>query len=237
MPLTVRALLCLVTAALIAVACGPSDDTAAPDRAIPATATFTAQPAATTAPPASAPTATADPTTPAATSTTSPTSIPVQPTPAPTSGLPSATATVIPAATSTSEPTVNQRQSGLGCYGSGLTSWEFSVDKDSAAGFPTLVEAATDWWQNAPEALWWHQNDGTSSISAEDLTQSPPTSPPKGWGSAASGIDPDDQPQRPPTAIYYRDGRENAQIVIYGKQLTDGNWVIYRGESCSYMED
>lgn len=202
--LPVSALPSIVAVALVAVACGTSNDTAIPDPTItPVTAAssqVTAEPSpAAPVPPIATPTET--------TST---------PTPTP-------------------EPTLYVHSSGLACYGKYSVGWEDMIDPDQAVGFPTLEEAATDWWQNASEARLWHQRDGSSSISAQDLTQSPPTSPPKGRGSAGSGINPEDQPTPPPTAIYYRDHKGNAQIVIYGYQLDNGYWIILRGESCTYI--
>ena len=227
MSLTVRGHLCLIATALIAIACGTGDESTTQDltpEPVAVTAIATQTPAPTVSGVASA--QSTDPT--VAPETAIPTEAvkPITPpSPKPPGNNPH------------SEPTVNPQPSGLACYGLYISGWEDMIDPDAAMGFPTLEEAATDWWQNSSQARWWHQRDGSSSISAEDLTQSPPTSRPKARGSAASGINDDDQPQPPPTAIYYRDDRGNAQIVIYGMQLADENWVIYRGEFCSYMEN
>lgn len=132
------------------------------------------------------------------------------------------------------EPTVYEYPTGLVCYEVGLRSWEDPPSRVEAAGFPTLEEAATNWWHNSPEAQMWHQRDGTPSISAEDLTQSPPSSLPPPRGSAASGINPETAPKSPPVYIYFRDDRQHAQIVIAGHQRDDGNWIISSSQHCAY---
>ena len=222
-----QAVVCVTVTALLAAACGTNDDTASPDPIDEPVATstphVTAEPSPATPDPADEPVATSTP------------HVTAEPSPATPDPTIATSTEKAPAPTPSPEPTLYAHQSGLACYGRYLSGWEDEIDYDQAVGFPTLEEAATDWWQNASEARWWHERDGSSSISADDLTQSPPTSPPKGRGSAASGINPEDQPTPPPTAIYYRDGNGNAQIVIYGYQLDNGNWIIWRGESCNYM--
>ena len=146
---------------------------------------------------------------------TTPTASPTRPAPAP-------------------EPTVYDYPTGLACYEVGIRSWADPPSRIEAAGFPTLEEAATDWWHNSPEAQVWHQRDGTPSMSAEDLTQSPPSSLPPPRGSAASGINPETAPKSPPVYIYFRDERQHAQIVIAGHQRDDGNWIINSSEHCAY---
>ncbi len=183
MPSTVRALTCLVTAALIAVACGASDDTAIPDpTSVPLEATVTA--AQVTAEPS-------------------------PDTPIPTVAAPTAT---IPADTPTPEPTLYLHSSGLACYGEYSQSWHYDFFTGDVVGFPTPDEAATHWWQNESEARWWHSRDGTSSISAEDLTQHPSQD----------------------NSVAFRDARGNAQILVYATQLQDSGWIIDTGQACHY---
>ena len=234
----------VTAAALLAVACGTDGDTAAPDPTAETVAATAAQATAEPSPPAPVPTKTTSvEATPAPSPTPGLTATSVAAATGPATGEPSPVPTVsastqkTPIATPTADPALYLHQSGLACYGIYLTGWENEIDYDQAVGFPTLEEAATDWRQNTPEARSWHRRDGSFSISADDLTQSPPTSPPKGRGSAASGINPEDQPTPPPTAIYYRDHNDNAQIVIYGRQLDNGNWIIRSGLFCTYMEE
>lgn len=128
--------------------------------------------------------------------------------PAPTTPTPAAP-TITP--TPKPEPTLFVHSSGLACYGKHSTSWTDMFDPGQVVGLPTLEEAAALWWSRESIGRWWQGRDGRYSISAEDLIQ---------------------HPSRDDT-VTFRDGEGNAQVVLHALQLSDGTWIIDRGESCA----
>ncbi len=128
--------------------------------------------------------------------------------PVPTTPTPAAP-TITPAPKP--EPTLFVHSSGLACYGKYSTSWTRGIDPDQVVGLPTLDEAAALWWSRESIGRWWQGRDGRYSISAEDLIQ---------------------HPSRDDT-VAFRDGEGNAQVVLHALQLSDGTWIIDRGESCA----